>query len=263
MIKTVSLHTLASTCASVYDDDTKNMIIVDDAEASITFVDAHTAILCFRGTEIDEAEDVFADLDIVPHHLCDELKVHGGFYTYENKLHDHIMDELENYGIDTVHATGHSLGGAMAVIFALRLVLADNTKIKSCTTFGQPSVIALDSVEYAQSVLLSKVEYTRVVNNNDIVPCVYIPWYNYTHINHEFLVDHENDGSSRRVWYRFASQFIDGIGDHSIAAYVSALSPPPRRPLSFTRRTNTRMVWCVCIGVLLFGVTSFFMDKHL
>jgi predicted lipase len=70
---------------------------------------------------------------------------------------------------DTIVVTGHSLGGALAAICALDLVLSDITTGENLEliTFGEPRV---GNAEYAAAMDKYVPQSYRVVNKRDLVP---------------------------------------------------------------------------------------------
>ena len=103
-----------------------------------------------------------ADLKMFPvkHHLGG--RVHRGFYAEYDKVIPGIKEALAKHnkkGTKTIWVTGHSLGGAMAV-----LVAAELQPNGGLHTFGQPRV---GNAEFLKS--LDGIKYYRYRNNNDIV----------------------------------------------------------------------------------------------
>ncbi len=119
------------------------------------------AILAFRGTEIDDPGDGRDDLDIrlalepdysggsapalghlalVEHLFTAPCLVHRGFQTSLNRVWDGVHEQLSRYRRERPDAeiclTGHSLGGALALLTYSRL---SDPKI-SVFTFGCPRV---------------------------------------------------------------------------------------------------------------------------
>ena len=80
--------------------------------------------------------------------------------------------------LQSLYVTGHSLGGAMAVLFATMLVMSDDPerqaiaeKLRGVYTFGQPMVASKAFAEYATSRLAeADVPLLRYVYKRDPVP---------------------------------------------------------------------------------------------
>jgi triacylglycerol lipase len=130
-------------------------------------------IIAFRGTQEpkDWLTDAGFDFRNTPHG-----KVHKGFDDALESVWNQIVQTLEKihqYG-QPLWITGHSLGGALAVLAAARLVLdIDQNIYKSVHglyTFGQPRVGDRTFVKTLDEEI--KPRYFRFVNDNDIVPRV-------------------------------------------------------------------------------------------
>lgn len=136
------------------------------------------AIVAFRGTECNfnedpEAMDQFladlgVDVDIRRVDAHGEGKIHRGFNEALDEIWNDLsilLDELSQKDC-RLWITGHSLGGALAVLAASRLA-----KVQGVYTYGAPRVGNRDFVQnYPQKI-------HSIVNNNDMVP--HLPPYPY------------------------------------------------------------------------------------
>ena len=132
-------------------------------------------VLAFRGTE-KKVSDWLTDARCVPT-VEGATKVHTGFLEAFTKVKDsegrtarQVVEELlsrpeakEGGKALPLFITGHSLGGAMAML-ATKLVASDVTG--ACYTFGAPRVA---NYEYFRWV---KTPVYRIVNSSDVVPRV-------------------------------------------------------------------------------------------
>jgi triacylglycerol lipase len=90
------------------------------------------------------------------------VDLHTGFYLASDEVYKAIAPNL-NKDYKT-RLTGHSLGGAIAVI--LMMLLQENGyHIEKCITFGQPKVTDAQGAQTCKNLPL-----IRVVNDDDIVP---------------------------------------------------------------------------------------------
>lgn len=124
------------------------------------------AVLAFRGTEANDWRDVKSDLNAF---LKDDAgcKVHTGFKTAFEMVRlavERTLNGLKGYQL---YVTGHSLGGAMALI-ATRHLNSDN--LAACYTFGSPKV---GTQEFGDTI---KPPIYRVVNSADGVSRVPPTW---------------------------------------------------------------------------------------
>lgn len=119
-------------------------------------------VLAFRGTQPsirDVLTDIKADLVSAP----GGGRVHRGFKEAFEKVRQPIAAALKKHGALPVYVTGHSLGGALALV-ATRELGADSTG--ACYTFGGPRVA---DDQFFKDI---KTPVYRVVNAADGVPRV-------------------------------------------------------------------------------------------
>ena len=119
-------------------------------------------ILAFRGTEINP-KDIHTDANAILTTLNGEEKVHSGFLKAIGHVRDSIAKDLAQHKGIPVYITGHSLGGALAIL-ATRLLASDSHG--ACYTFGGPRV----GTEQVDDQI--KTPIYRVVNAADLVPRV-------------------------------------------------------------------------------------------
>ncbi len=133
-------------------------------------------VVAFRGTEPTKMSDIRTDLRAAlmdaPGLKDSRARVHTGFYKALNddpidgdsiiKRISHVLQQDEHKTLP-VFVTGHSLGGALAVV-ATRYIA--NGSRGACYTFGQPRV----SNQHFNDQIFTPLY--RVVNAADIVPAV-------------------------------------------------------------------------------------------
>jgi len=190
-------------------------------------------IVVFRGTQPTSWEDIKADVQF--HKQKKEYavnstgtkaigKVHRGFRAALNDIWDVLLDHYKQNGKGKqLLVTGHSLGAALATLYADRI--ADMHSV--CYTFGSPRV--------GNKELIDNMNFTcyRVRNNNDIVTRVPPEWIGYTHksdalkyFNVDGIVHH---GFSRGYmfgqWIKGTYRTLmrdktwDAFADHSMGDY--------------------------------------------
>jgi triacylglycerol lipase len=123
-----------------------------------------SAVIVFRGT--DDPGDWVVNLNTRSSETRDGI-VHRGFFEAYLKLDNQINSILSETSPKHIWITGHSLGGALAVMCAYELGEKYKMKIDGLITFGQPMV--------ARPMLTSRIEgllparYVHFVNERDIV----------------------------------------------------------------------------------------------
>ncbi len=126
-----------------------------------------TAVLAFRGTEMKLADwksDFEVDLTVVP-----GGRVHDGFWQAYCCVHGLVVDAVGPLVTNEyqLYVTGHSLGGALAVLATRQLDLdarVNSDHLAACYTFGGQRV---SDISLGAS---SRPPIYRIVNNADIVP---------------------------------------------------------------------------------------------
>jgi triacylglycerol lipase len=176
-------------------------------------------VIAFRGT--NDVRDWLADADVlrVKRIGC---KVHRGFDHGERLLHYRLTNELPQ--CSRYWITGHSLGGALATLYAVRLADA-GLNVAGLYTFGSPRVGCRCFAQHADYVLSDR--HFRVVHGNDIVPRVPRP-IRYRHCGQLCYLDRRDvvrfDPSflsveiDRLLGYRF-----DLVRDHFMESYFRSL----------------------------------------
>ena len=119
------------------------------------------AVLSFRGTEQTSWQDIKADLDARFYMDAERVMIHNGFYLAFACVEQEIRDKISSFKDYSLYITGHSLGGALALIVTRAL---DSDNLSSCYTFGSPKV---GNSEFADVI---KAPIYRIVNSLDPVP---------------------------------------------------------------------------------------------
>lgn len=119
-------------------------------------------VVAYRGT--DSIQDFFHDITSQAYQVCNKKtgflnEFEASFGEISTITHDQINTNLQK--CRTIHFTGHSLGGAMAIIGS---VSYDIKRHDGVITFGGPKICCGDD---------SRVQgITRVVNEHDPIPAL-------------------------------------------------------------------------------------------
>lgn len=149
---------------------TQAFICTRKVKTSFGNKDKTIAFLIFRGTEPTDFRDIKTDIKAK---LIDvkvggmSIQMHSGYVEAFDLVRQDIATALGNLPHDQLFITGHSLGGALAIV-ATRLLASDVTG--ACYTFGAPPVGA---VEVSNNL---KTPVYEIVNEIDIVPRLPNPW---------------------------------------------------------------------------------------
>jgi len=174
------------------------------------------AVLTFRGTERD-GRDILTDISISKEEYKG-AKIHSGFLRAYKSVEKHINKEVSRIPEEyEFHVTGHSLGGALAVLYCAYGVIEP----LSLVTYGQPRVGDKSLLER-----LSQINYTRVVYQSDVVTRV--PYIGYTHKGRVLYFNTNREWVENPTWFsmffdRLFSSLSDRITDHRIRNYVNSL----------------------------------------
>jgi hypothetical protein len=236
--------------------------------------DTH-AILAFRGTDPVTLPNWLTDV-VVRLVECGEYegRVHHGFSSVLRRSWGQIESILEEAQDKPLFVTGHSMGGALAVLTAWRLATLGRPPVATYT-FGAPRV---GDTTFCSGYALPTY---RVVNRLDIVPEVPLTSVKrllpkralstnqkmlrrleqmaeqapcYGHVNTLVYIDRDGAiilDADIEPWHKQAvaraiatrgKSFLQGITDHLISNYIHGLEPQQihEQPPSPSRRTRAR-----------------------
>lgn len=123
------------------------------------------AVICFRGTK--QIKDWMTNLKIKPAPIKNPQtgtiigNIHMGFHEAYMSVHDDIANRLKGYEDLPLFITGHSLGGALAVVATW---YQSSQRLAACYTFGAPRVGDQGLIDRFKTPIY------RIVNGPDPVP---------------------------------------------------------------------------------------------
>ncbi|MFH8617924.1 lipase family protein [Streptomyces sp. NPDC017979] len=208
---------------------------LDDTQA-YTMASDRMIVTAFRGTEPVQIRDWLSDANTPPWPgPAMTGYVHYGFGAALDSVYPEVRDAIAEFrdGEQTVWFTGHSLGGALAMLASCQLYL-EKPKVRAdgVYTFGQPRTC--DRILAAAANQGFKDRFYRFVNNNDIVPQL-PPEPAYTHVDAVRYFDAKGKlhtatpllpGLVDRARGLTADAFApasDGVRDHFITNYIAVL----------------------------------------
>jgi triacylglycerol lipase len=206
--------TLTNGQMAVWGLDSRHLV-VGTMRADVAWNDA-VAIVPFRGTDPSQLADWIVNLKFVWVQLP-QGKMHHGWYYALRTLEEAVVTALPEDGKKRrVWITGHSLGGALAVVCSYEF-RRRNIDVEALVTFGQPMATDGPMAVYLDDQNLK--HYLRFVNEDDIVTKIppSVPHWRYTHFG-------------KLAWFR------DGGVEYGAAAAPPMLSaqefPPGQRALT-------------------------------
>jgi hypothetical protein len=168
-------------------------------------------VLCYRGTEPGSAGNWLGDIDVGSESSTiaagedgDAVRVHAGFHLNLRATWLGVLENLElaldgksvaapstrvAHPLEALYVTGHSLGGAMAVLFALSMVDRQSLRpirerLRAVYTFGQPMAACTPLPRWTDAVAETLFRY---VIERDLIPALPpFSWGPFTHLGREY-----------------------------------------------------------------------------
>jgi predicted lipase len=141
---------------------------------------SQTVVVAFRGSQ--SAQDYYHDFNFktsIPEFWNTTSKVHSGFLKVYTELRESLLSQVQQALRENpryrIQITGHSLGGALGILFAIDLKLL---KISSTVyTFGQPRLGNAEFVDWSPPLTIY-----QIISDGDIVPSLPPVWFGYQHM---------------------------------------------------------------------------------
>ena len=202
----------------------RNPAIPVDANGYLISFDEEFHVLSFRGTEPTEGLDVLTDA-LVEKHIWDEDVdewVHRGFFLSMDVLWPELLEDLSELEGD-LYITGHSLGGAIAVLTGRRVLDTgfESLALQGVYTFGQPMV---GSARFAHQT--EGLNLYRHVHERDVVaylPPIGVGAGDYVHFGDLYK---PIDGPYEEVW-----GCVEGGSEEPKSCHISEVLPAFLTPL--------------------------------
>lgn len=196
-------------------------------------------IFAFRGTR-EDIDWIISNLKILPVPFKDsknKFLVHSGFQNalyFTDKttklisldaIYKHITD-LDLLKSRKIIITGHSLGGALALLFFTKIYFHFNDYFKNNKTrivvFGCPAVGLKKFKEHFNKL---NQETLRIINKSDLI--TFLPPYFYHHVGNEVGIN-DNEIIFRKTWgsrmkFTLRNNPKNFISNHSMTKYILSL----------------------------------------
>lgn len=188
--------------------------------------------IVFRGTEFYKPDsvtlssvprtimDIQTDLGFTTMRVNEEednpvsgVNIHGGFNCALEAVWQQINEFVQQDPDKKIWLTGHSLGGALATVAAMRL----HKRVKGLYSYGCPGVGDETLVRFFDDNLADKA--FRYVNGNDLVTraLTVAPFANFSHVGEEQMIDIKQSAS---IFDFLWDGFNIGLRDHSPLYYM-------------------------------------------
>lgn len=227
--------------------------------------DGRVVILCYRGTPPLDLISWALDAEIEPEQIDigregDALRgfVHSGFYRNVRATRFEVVKKLlraadgqaiagDGGGVvqplEALYITGHSLGGAMALLMAIMLQktqphteykkIAD--KLKAVYTFGQPMVASRQLADDLQHDWFFRNKLVRYIYNRDVIPQL-PPMGDYAHFGQEYQFDVNAARWDRSE--RLTGQLTDRQAWQDVLSTLTSMWRPARAVALFEGRVG-------------------------
>ena len=211
-----------------------NKWFIKETEVCIVYDEVSKVIyVAYRGTS--SAKDVFRDMNFFVKEW-NGVRLHRGFYNAYSMVKDiGICDELEKSLetnlVEKIIFTGHSLGGALAIIhfydFAKKMKAKETygLYLLRTITYGAPRVFVENSFEDKDLEAYLTERILRIANKDDLVNSLPPRWLkpfgdNFKHIGNFLRIgtlDKKGDGKEhkRAEYYKTISEAL-GVENNSI-----------------------------------------------
>ena len=208
------LHYLNYTDRSYYDVyiPSKTAIkteYINDKKTDIQYIlriYENSILLAFRGT--DSFRDMMSNMQFFKKSVCmknSKLRIHSGFYKSYKEAK--IFDRTEKYITDKIkriEITGHSYGGALALICAADLARHFPDIEYEVVVFGAPRTGNRAFSDFFDKHLPNT---SRIENGNDIITKLPPPIFGYRHVGKQYHI-----GSP-------CIPLLYSFNDHSLCSY--------------------------------------------
>jgi hypothetical protein len=196
------LSDLAALCNRAYSEKT---FASEDVEVLYRNVDGRH-VYAIRGTETQ----LFTRggiIDLIRGALFfrrGKMDAHFGFVDGWRAIKSELLEHYNRQEAGPLYLTGHSMGGAIAIVGTLDLLRDDFPHYSlGCVSFGSPRCIDLDDISQSESAAMSHC-CMDIVNTRDPIPSLF-RFAGYDWGYGPFYIG----GKDRAAWYRMRMKYHD------------------------------------------------------
>jgi len=187
------------------NDEAYNLVTGSDNEVEFLFAEYEDCIvISVRGTE-PNFFDILRDIRFFPWRDKRVGWAHAGFLHGAKAIEDEVIEELVHRPEKDIYVTGHSLGGAVALILG-KILHYERFKVKEIVTFGAPKAVLKWSKDRFKHI-----KVTQFRNGSDMVTTVPYSWLGYTHINLVQIGETFNKDATGVKHYHYMRHYIDNV----------------------------------------------------
>ena len=192
-------------------------------------------VIAFRGTDLSDVADWRTNWQTKPV-VGPWGLVHGGYLAAVDLLWNDVSAALRQlrHREQKLLLTGHSMGGALAVLAAARFEIEGTIPVESIYTFGQPAVA--DSAFSLELERRLSHRYFRFVHSVDAIPGFYVD-KDLKHGGQHLFIDrggriHVEEATFLMASERFVVAALSSdnrnieVEDHGVREYLRVLSAP-------------------------------------
>lgn len=208
--------------------------------ACVAIPDKKVTLLIFRGTEFSTPNDFLANLDVFREKdpILGKVYIHSGFLQELKDVWKSVFTFVDTHArlnYHTLITTGHSLGGALALLCGSRLSQCFIAKVQ-CYSFGSPMIGGDTWSQFYNHT--PNLDHYRFENQNDIVPKLNtLHILGYQHVGQRYYFNYLGEILTRPLTWKEEwkdwlmgqwqalkrMELFDSLKDHRIVQYVQIL----------------------------------------
>lgn len=218
-VRTLTRITAQSYAQNIYEARLVCSPIRRGSTEAFICINPKALVVVFRGT--DEAEDAKLDLMFRRTKMAPAPGTfHRGFVRALDEVFWQIYSKVQFHHDKPLYVTGHSLGGALAVMFAAKLqAMGGPHNLKGVVTYGAPRVANMTAARWIDSELHDKI--IQFENAGDGITHVPMFVLGYSHVGQRVVFGSVKPSSVKTAWRRFMHKVLRTKIAHAMARYES------------------------------------------